>query len=40
MARKGTAKLTELQEIEKVIQAQWTSEKLFEMDVASETAER
>lgn len=32
MARKGTAKLNELLSIEKLMQAKWDAEKLFEED--------
>lgn len=32
MARKGTAKLNELLSIEKLMQAKWDDEKLFEED--------
>jgi hypothetical protein len=35
-ARKGTAKLTELLEIEKQMQAYWTNERLFEEDAPSD----
>lgn len=34
MTRKGTAKLTELLQIEEQMQQKWDSEKMFEMDAA------